>query len=101
MPTGLIRLITTQKVLKICSNKSVKQHCLGSNHSHNRHIVGPLAMKEEESKQITRSANYVHKYDVSKILVDNAQPSTRVTKNLPNNYLRKTVCYAKSSIKRG
>ena len=31
MPTGLIRLITMQKVLKTCSNKSVKQHCLGSN----------------------------------------------------------------------
>ena len=32
MQTGLIRLITTQKVLKTCSNKSVKQHYLGSNH---------------------------------------------------------------------
>ena len=35
MPIGLIRLITTQKVLKTCSNKSVKQHCLGSNHKYN------------------------------------------------------------------
>ena len=32
MPIGLIRPITTQKVIKTCSNKSVKQHCLCSNH---------------------------------------------------------------------
>ena len=32
MPTELIRLITKQNVLKICSNKTVKHHCLGSNH---------------------------------------------------------------------
>ena len=31
MPIGLIWLITMQKVLKTRSNKSVKQHCLGSN----------------------------------------------------------------------
>ena len=31
MPTGLIRLSTTQKVLKTYSNKSIKQYCLGSN----------------------------------------------------------------------
>ena len=29
MPTRLTRLITMQKVLKTCSNKSVKQQCLG------------------------------------------------------------------------
>ena len=33
MPTRLIRLITMQKVLKTCSNKSAKQHCLDSNHT--------------------------------------------------------------------
>ena len=31
MPIGLIRLITTQKVLKTCSVKGMKQHYLGSN----------------------------------------------------------------------
>ena len=31
MPIGLIRLISTQKVLKICINKGVKEHYLGSN----------------------------------------------------------------------
>ena len=31
MPSGLIRLIITQKVLKTHSNKSAKQHYLGSN----------------------------------------------------------------------
>ena len=31
MPFGLIRLIITQKVLKTHSNKSAKQHYLGSN----------------------------------------------------------------------
>ena len=33
MPIGLIRLITTQKVLKTCSNKRVKQHYLDNNQS--------------------------------------------------------------------
>ena len=32
MPIGLIRLISTQKVLKTCINKGVNQHFLGSNH---------------------------------------------------------------------
>ena len=32
MPIGLIRLITTQKVLKNWSVKGMKQHFLGSNH---------------------------------------------------------------------
>ena len=32
MSIGLIRLITTQKVLKTCSVKGMKQHYLGSNH---------------------------------------------------------------------
>ena len=32
MAIGLIRLITTQKVLKIWSVKGMKQHNLGSNH---------------------------------------------------------------------
>ena len=31
MPTGLIRLITTQKVLKTYSVKGMKKHYLGSN----------------------------------------------------------------------
>ena len=31
MPIGLIRAITTQKVLKTCINKGVKYHYLGSN----------------------------------------------------------------------
>ena len=31
MPIGLIRLFTTQKVLKTCINKGVKYHFLGSN----------------------------------------------------------------------
>ena len=34
MPIGLIRAITTQKVLKTCINKGVKEYYLGSNHSH-------------------------------------------------------------------
>ena len=38
MPTKLTRLITTQKVLKTCSNKSVKQHCLGSNQEPRKQI---------------------------------------------------------------
>ena len=42
MPTGLIRLITTQKVLKTLSAKGMKQHYLGSNKRHtlkmSRHI---------------------------------------------------------------
>ena len=50
MPIGLIKAITTQKVLKTCINKGVKYHYLGSNHTPNRHIPSPLAMKEEESK---------------------------------------------------
>ena len=32
MPIGLIKAITTQKVLKTCINKGVKYHFLGSNH---------------------------------------------------------------------
>ena len=51
MPIGSIWPITTQKVLKTQSVKSVKQHYLGSNHSPNRHIASPLTMKEEESNQ--------------------------------------------------
>ena len=31
MPIGLIRLISTQKVLKTCINKGVKKHFLGNN----------------------------------------------------------------------
>ena len=38
MPIGLIRLISTQKVLKTCINKGVKYHFLGSNQVHLRKI---------------------------------------------------------------
>ena len=51
MPTGSIWLIAMQKVLKNRSVKIMKQQYLGSNHSPNRHIASPLAMKEEESNQ--------------------------------------------------
>ena len=42
MPIGLIRLITTQKVLKTHSNKSVKQHCLGSNQIDTPRVKDPI-----------------------------------------------------------
>ena len=101
MPTRLIRLITMQKVLKTCSNQSAKNTIWVVITSPNRHIASPLAMKEEESKQ-KQDQLYVHKNDVLKKKGgDNAQPSTRVTKILPKNYLMKTACYAKLSIKRG
>ena len=51
MPIGLIRVITTQKVHKTYINKGVKWHYLGSNNTPNRHIISPLAMKEDESNQ--------------------------------------------------
>ena len=51
MSTGLIRLITTQKVLKTWSVKGVNMYYLGSNHSPNQHIASPLALKEEKSNE--------------------------------------------------
>ena len=38
MPTGLIRLITTQKVLKTWSVKGMKQHYLGSNQAYHSSV---------------------------------------------------------------
>ena len=40
MPTGLIRLITTQKVLKTWSVKGMKQHYLGSNPYYSIVVLG-------------------------------------------------------------
>ena len=51
MPTGLIMLITTQKVLKTCSVKGMNNTIWVVITPPNRHIASPLAMKEEESKQ--------------------------------------------------
>ena len=42
MQTRLIRLITMQKVLKTCSNKSVKKYCLGSNQEHREVEISSL-----------------------------------------------------------
>ena len=43
MSTGSIRLITTQKVLKTWSVKSVNQHYLGSNHTGKGNSCSPCA----------------------------------------------------------
>ena len=51
MPIGLIRLISTQKVLKTCINKGVNCTFWVVITHPNRHIASPLAMKEEESNQ--------------------------------------------------
>ena len=47
MPIGLIRLISTQKVLKTCINKGVKNHFLGSN----QHLYINLRLKRLQSSQ--------------------------------------------------
>ena len=51
MPIGSIWLISTQKVLKTRSVKSMEQHYFGSNTPLNRHIASPLAMKEESNQK--------------------------------------------------
>ena len=57
MLIGLIKLISTQKVLKTCYKHGSKYHYLSTNHSPNRHIDSPLAMKERE--QTKQDQNYV------------------------------------------
>ena len=62
MPTGLIRFIITPKVLKTRSNKSVKQHYLGSNQ-----VIRPrdLEWREELEKRETKWREVIRVRDVA------------------------------------
>ena len=51
MPIGLIKLISTQKVLKTCINKGENNTFWVVITPPNRHIASPLTMKEKESNQ--------------------------------------------------
>ena len=93
MPIGLIRLISAKKVLKPVLIRVQNRTLWVVITPPNRYIASPIEMKEEESNQ---KQDFLYISKKNEVIMPNLQ---QVIKILPNDCLKKSKCYAKSSIK--